>query len=97
MPIKKIKALKESDVSYITHDNIIKKHLYRDGLHLNRIGSTIIAENFLFFIRTDWLLYNQTQNQSIKNKKSSSEYQTENSDNLTKGLEILCLKYAQNL
>ena len=49
MPIKKIKALKESDVSYITHGNIIKKHLHRDGLHLNRIGSTIIAENVLFF------------------------------------------------
>ena len=50
MPIKKIKALKKSDVSYITHGNIIKKHLYRDGLHLNRIGSTIIAENVLFFL-----------------------------------------------
>ena len=43
-----MKALKESDVSYITHDHIIKKHLYRDGLHLNRIGSTIIAENVLY-------------------------------------------------
>ena len=80
MPIKKIKTLKESDVSYITHGNIIKKHLYRDGLHLNRIGSTIIAEN-----------------QSIKSEENSSEYQTENSDNLTKGLKILRLKYVQNL
>ena len=98
MPIKKIKALKESDVSYITHGNIIKKHLYRDGLHLNRIGSTIIAENVLFFfIRRDWILNNQTRNQSIKSEENSSEYQTENSDNLTKGLKILRLKYVQNL
>ena len=41
-----ISSLNKSDVSYITHDNIIKKHLYRDGLHLNRIGFTILAENF---------------------------------------------------
>ena len=48
-----ISSLNKSDVSYITHDNIIKKHLYRDGLHLNRIGFTILAENFLSFIRRD--------------------------------------------
>ena len=35
------------------HDKIIKKHLYRDGLHLNRIGFTILAENFLSFVRKD--------------------------------------------
>ena len=38
-----ISSLNESDVSFITHDNIIKKHLYRDGLHLNRKGFTILA------------------------------------------------------
>ena len=48
-----ISSLNKSDVSYITLDNIIKKHLYRDGLHLNRIGFTILAENFLSFIRRD--------------------------------------------
>ena len=48
-----ISSLNKSDVSYITHDNIIKKHLYRDRLHLNRIGFTILAENFLSFIRRD--------------------------------------------
>ena len=42
-----ISILNKSDVSYITHYNIIKKHLYRDGLHLNRIGFTILAENLL--------------------------------------------------
>ena len=26
-----VNSLKESDVLHITHDNIIKKHLYRDG------------------------------------------------------------------
>ena len=48
-----IGSLKESDVSYITQDNIIKKRLYGDGLHLKRIDFTITAENFLSFIRTD--------------------------------------------
>ena len=48
-----ISSLNKSDVSYITHDNIIKKHLYRDGLHLNRIGFTTLGENFLSFIRGD--------------------------------------------
>ena len=48
-----ISSLNKSDVSYITQDNIIKKHLYRDGLHLNRIGFPILAENFLSFIRRD--------------------------------------------
>ena len=48
-----ISSLNKSDVSYITHDNIIKKHLYKDGLHLNRIDFTILAENFLSFIRRD--------------------------------------------
>ena len=91
-----ISSLNKSDVSYITHDNIIKKHLYRDGLHLNRIGFTILAENFKSFIRRDWLLNNQIRNQSTANEANSSEYQKENSDNLTKGLKILRLKYAQN-
>ena len=48
-----ISSLIKSDVPYITHDYIIKKHLYRDGLHLNRIGFTILAEHFLSFIRRD--------------------------------------------
>ena len=48
-----ISTLNKSDVPYITHDNIIKKPFYRDGLHLNRIGFTILAENFLSFIRRD--------------------------------------------
>ena len=40
-------------------------------------------------------LNNQTRNQSIANEANSSEYQTESSDNLTKVLKILRLKYAQ--
>ena len=48
-----ISSLNKSDVSYITHDNITKKHLHREGLHLNRIGFTILAKNFLSFIWRD--------------------------------------------
>ena len=48
-----ISSLYKSDASYITHDSIIKKHLYRFGLHLNKIGFTILTENFLSFIRRD--------------------------------------------
>ena len=79
-------------MSHITHDNIIKKHLHRDGLQLNTIGFTILVENFLSFIRRDWLLNNQTWNQSITNEENPFEFQTENSDNLKKRLKILHLK-----
>ena len=48
-----ISSLNKSNVSYITHDNIIKKHLYRDGLHLNRIDVTILAGNFQSFFPRD--------------------------------------------
>ena len=41
-----ISILNKSDVSYIAHDNIIKKHLYRDGLHLNRIGLRFLLRIF---------------------------------------------------
>ena len=65
-----ISGLKESDVSYITNNKIIKKHWYRDGLHLNRKrkDSKTLIENCLsseFFIGRDWHLNNQTRNQSI--------------------------------
>ena len=45
------KRLKEQGIPYITHDNITQKHLYRDGLHLNSVGFSILAENFLSYIR----------------------------------------------
>ena len=48
-----ISSLKESDMPYVTRDNIIKTHLYRNGLHLNKIGFTTLAENFLPFIGRD--------------------------------------------
>ena len=48
-----ISSLNKSDVSFITYDNIIKTHVFWDGLHLNRIGFTILAENFLSCIRRD--------------------------------------------
>ena len=83
-----ISSLKEIDVSYITHSNINKEHLYRDGLNLNRIGYRILAEIFVFYPEKYWLLKNQTWNQSITNEENSSRYQTENSDKFTKGLTI---------
>ena len=43
--------MKEQGIPYITHGNITHKHLYRDGLHLNSVGSSIFAENFPFYIR----------------------------------------------
>ena len=36
---------------------LLKKHLYRDRLHLNRIGFTILADNFLIKSgETDFLI-----------------------------------------
>ena len=43
--------LKKQGIPYITHDNITHKHLYRDGLYLNSVGFSILAENFLSYIR----------------------------------------------
>ena len=34
---------------YITHNNIIHKHLRRDGLHLNLVGFTIFVTNFVSY------------------------------------------------
>ena len=93
-------ANKENESSLVVciiHYHIIKKRLYGDELCLNRIGFTILAKIFLSFIRRDRLHNNRTQNLSIKNEENSSECQVENSDNLTEGLKVLCLKYAQNL
>ena len=54
---KKKKALLVASKSQTCHilpyDDISKTHLYRDGLHLNRIGFTIIADNVLCFIWRD--------------------------------------------
>ena len=36
--------MKEQGIPYITHDNIIQKHLYRDGLHLNSVGFSVLTE-----------------------------------------------------
>ena len=43
--------LKKQGIPYITHDKITHKHLYRDGLHLNSVGFSILDENFLSYIR----------------------------------------------
>ena len=43
--------LKKQGIPYITHDNVIHEHLYRDGLHLNLEGFSILAEHFLSYIR----------------------------------------------
>ena len=39
--------LKEQGIPYILHDNIIHKHLYRDGLHSNSVGFFILAKYFV--------------------------------------------------
>ena len=43
--------LKKQSILYITHDNITHKHLYCDGLHLNSVGLSILAEYFQSDIR----------------------------------------------
>ena len=37
--------------TYIDNDNISKSHLARDGLHLSRSGISLLAQNFISFIR----------------------------------------------
>ena len=43
--------LKKQGILYITHDNVTHEHLYRDDLHLNSEGFSILAEHFLSYIR----------------------------------------------
>ena len=38
--------------SYIDNSNITREHLARDGLHLNREGTTLLAKNFLFYLNS---------------------------------------------
>ena len=87
--------LKKQGISYIAHDNITHKHLYCDGLHLNSVGFSILTENFLSYIQTNWLQI-ETQNQRKNKEVSSSEITTENSDDIIDGLKTLRLKYPQN-
>ena len=87
--------LKKQGISYIAHDNITHKHLYCDGLHLNSVGFSILTENFLSYIRTNWLQI-ETQNQRKNKEVSSSEITTENSDDIIDGLKTSRLKYPQN-
>ena len=41
--------LKKQGIPYITHDNITHKRLNREGLHLNSVGVSILAETFLLY------------------------------------------------
>ena len=66
--------LKEQGIPYIKLDNIIHKYLYRDALHLNWVSFSILAQNFLSYIRRNWLQI-ETQNQRKNIKVSSSKIQ----------------------
>ena len=48
---KYIDILKREEKNVIFHNNIFEPHLYRDGLHLNSNGGTMLAGNFILGIR----------------------------------------------
>ena len=48
---KYINILKREEKNVIFQNNILESHLYRDGLHLNSNGTTMLAENFISRIR----------------------------------------------
>ena len=77
--------MKEQGIPYITHDNIVQKHLYRDDLHLNSVGFSVLTEKSLSYIRRNWLQI-ETQNQNKSNEVNFSEIITENSDDAIDGL-----------
>ena len=87
--------LKEQGIPYITHDDIIHKHLYLDSLNWNSVRFSVLTEKFLSYIRGNWLQI-ETQNQRKNNEANSSEIITENSDDIIDGLKTLRLKYPQN-
>ena len=76
--------MKEQGIPYITHDNIIQKHLYRDGLHLNSVGFPFSLKS-LSYIRRNWLQI-ETQNRNKSNEVNFPEIITENSDDAIDGL-----------
>ena len=43
--------LKREEKNVIFHNNILESHLYRDGLHLNSNGTTMLAGNVIPRIR----------------------------------------------
>ena len=43
--------LKREQKNVISQNNILESHLYKDGLHLNSNGTTILAGNFISRIR----------------------------------------------
>ena len=44
--------VKESNLDYISHENIKESHINEYGLHINRTGSSILAKNLISGIRT---------------------------------------------
>ena len=90
--------LKKQGIPDITHNNITHKHLYRDDLHLNSVGFSILAEHFLSYIRRNWLQV-ETQNQRKNNAVTFSEITTENSDDIPDGCNSLnkSTRYETNL
>ena len=42
--------LKKQGIPYTRHDSITHKHLHHNGVHLNTVGFSILAENFLTYI-----------------------------------------------
>ena len=87
--------LKTQGIPYMTHNNITHEHLYHDGLHLNSVGFSILAENVWSYIQRNWLQI-ETQNQRKNNEVNSSEITTKISDDIIDGLKTLCLKYPKN-
>ena len=46
--------VKESNLDYISHENIKESHIDEYGLHINRTGSSILAKNLISGIRNFW-------------------------------------------
>ena len=49
--LKKYIDILKREENVIFHNNILESHLYRDGLHLNSNGTTMLAGNFISRIR----------------------------------------------
>ena len=46
--------VQESNLDYISHENIKESHINEYGLHINRTGSSILAKNLISGIRNFW-------------------------------------------
>ena len=67
-------TLKEQNIPSVAHNSITHKHLYPDCLHLNSVGFSILAGNFLSYIRQGFLMIQESDTRKCYTYKASKTF-----------------------